>query len=160
MDTFVAQKSTRRRRIAKLALLTSPLWLTVVAAIAIEFSVYQAWVGGYDLTIHVSSESGPLRVVQCTAYSKLDPVEAEYIVATWPESQRTIHTVKADPFLGQALKLCVQMDGRTSPFGRDLGQSQFRQLLVIGQLWDGRIVSNVVDIPDPRTSREIRIALS
>jgi hypothetical protein len=118
---------------------------------------YIIWDGGFDLTVHVTSSAGPLRSVTCRAYGQRDDAEqaAKYLLP--PESD--LWAAQADPFTGEPLTLNIPLSGRDSMSGRELSRFQFRHLVVIGQLQDGRRVSKLVEIPDCRVSRDVSVAL-
>ncbi len=134
--------------------------LSVLAgALAWEFIPIQltVWDGGFDLTVNVSSTAGPLKSVSCQACGRREEAEEvlEYLL---PPDTRQWSAV-ADPFDGQPLTVQVPVSGRASPMGRELRRSQFRYLVVIGQLNDGRRVGKLVEIPDGRESREVSVSL-
>jgi hypothetical protein len=135
------------------------------------------WSGGYDLTVHLDTPAGPPSVVLCAATGgRRDQVEEVVaILRTFPASTRLTPALDiggrpavADPFVGGPLKVPVRMGGRSmvgeSPvFGRhisrDLSSSQ-EGFLVVGADWpDGRREWKVVEIPDGRVSREVRVSL-
>jgi hypothetical protein len=64
----------------------------------------------------------------------------------------------AQPYNGQALKVNIYTSGRTFLFW-NVERTQERFLVVISEWADGRRVCMVVDIPDGRVSREIRVPL-
>jgi hypothetical protein len=105
----------------------------------------------------VSSTAGPLRAVTCQACS--DREEAEYTLEYLIPLETRHWSAVADPFDGQPLMVPVPVSGRTSPFGRKVHRFQFRHLVVIGQLKDGRRMGKRVEIPDCRVSREVTVSL-
>jgi hypothetical protein len=128
-------------------------------ALACEFIPlgYSIWDGDFDLRVNVSSTAGSLRAVTCQACSHSE--EAEYILDHLLPPETDLWSTVADPFDGQPLTVRVPVSGRTSPCGRELDRSQFRYLVVIGQLKDGRRMGKLVDIPDCRVSREVTVSL-
>jgi hypothetical protein len=133
--------------------------LIVAGALAWEFGPIKVtvWDGGFDLTVNVSSSTGPLRSVSCAAFSQHE--DAEFVLEhLLPPETRFCSTV-ADPFEGQPLIINVPVSGRDSPLGRELRRSQFRHLVVIGQLEGGRRIGKLVEIPDGRVSREVSVVL-
>jgi hypothetical protein len=132
--------------------------LVVACVLAWEFIPIQVmiWDGEFDLTVHVSSSDGPLHSVSCQAFSRRE--DAEYVVKHLLPPEGLWFTV-ADPFDGQPLTVGVPLSGRVSPWGRELGRFQFKYLVVIGQLKDGRRIGKLVEIPDSRESREVSVAL-
>jgi hypothetical protein len=134
-------------------------FLVVAGALAWEFIPIQLtiWDGGFDLTVNVSSTAGPLKSVSCQACGGRE--EAEEILEYLLPPDLGSSSAVADPFDGQPLRVQVPVSGRASPMGRELRRSQFRYLVVIGQLNDGRRLGKLVEIPDGRESREVSVSL-
>ncbi len=133
--------------------------LALAFALAWEFAPLQVtiWDGGYDLTVNVTSEVGPLRSVSFKACGQREV--ADWILEN-PLHAEAQASVVADPFDGKPLSLSLPLSGRTSPLGRELRLSQqCRYLVVIGRLQDGRRLAKIVDIPDSRESREVSVSL-
>jgi hypothetical protein len=133
--------------------------LAVALALAWEFVPIQVtiWDGGYDLTINVTSEAGPLHSVCCKACGQHEAADWVLEDPLHAEAQAAVF---ADPFDGKPLSLYLPLSGRTSPLGRELRLSQqCRYLVVIGRLQDGRQLAKIVDIPDSRRSREVSVSL-
>jgi hypothetical protein len=143
--------------------------LLVVGVLAVEFIplAETRWVGGYDLTVHLDTPTDPPSVVICAATLRRD--NAEDTVAnlrTLPPETRLTPALDiggcatvADPFAGEPLTVHIKTVGRSSAFDRDLSRTQYR-FLVVGAEWpDGRRVWKVVEIPDGRVSREVRVSL-
>jgi hypothetical protein len=133
--------------------------LVAASLLAWEFVPLQVtiWDGGYELAVHVSATAGPLRSVSCEAFSRAEDAQHALEYTLPPETSTWSAT--ADPFTGEVLKVRVPVSGRDSPCGRELRRFQFRYLLVIGHLQNGRRVGKVVEIPDGRVSREITVVL-
>jgi len=133
--------------------------LVVAGALAWEFIPLQltVWDGGFDLTVNVSSTAGPLKSVSCQACGGRK--EAEEVLEHLLPPDLGSRSAVADPFDGQPLTVQVPVSGRASPIGRELRRSQFRYLVVIGQLNDGRRLGKLVEIPDGRESREVNVSL-
>lgn len=117
---------------------------------------YTIWDGGFELTIHVSSDPGPPRSVSCQAFGSRQ--DAEYVLTRLIHPER-LWSIVADPFNGEALILNVPLSGHDSMSGRELVRFQFRYLVVIAVLPDGRRVGKLVEIPDCRVSREVSVVL-
>ena len=139
------------------ALITAAL--IVAGLLAWEFVPLQVtiWDAGYDLAVQVSSTTGPLRSVSCEAFPRREAA-ADFLKYLLPPETRLWSTV-ADPFAGEPLTVHISVSGRDSPSGRELQRFQFRYLLVVGQLQNGRRVGKLVEIPDERLSREISVEL-
>jgi hypothetical protein len=133
--------------------------LLAAGVLAWEFIPIQVtvWDGGFDLTVHVSSTAGPLRAVSCQAYGQRE--DAEAAVQDLVPPRMGFASATADPFDGRPLTVNVHVSGRLSPFGRELARFQYRHLVVIGQLKDGRRIGKRIEIPDGCLSREVRVSL-
>jgi hypothetical protein len=133
--------------------------LIIAGAMAWELVPFEStiWDGHFYLTVHVGSTAGPLRTVSCQAFSRQE--DAEYALELLLPPESPLWSAVADPFNGQTLRVDVPVSGRTSPLGRELRRSQFRHLLVIGQLQDGKRVGMLVEIPDSRLTREVHVSL-
>jgi hypothetical protein len=113
------------------------------------------WDGGYELTIHVSSNPGPPRSVNCLVCGNRE--EAEFVLMTFLPETRWSAT--ADPFASKPLMVNVPVSGKASWSGRELSWVQFPWLVVIAVLPDGRRVAKLIKIPDGRVSREVAVEL-
>lgn len=133
--------------------------LVIAGALVWEFGPIPVtiWDGGFDLTVHVTSLAGPLRSVSCQAFGRREQTEQVLQYLLPPETR--LSSATADPFVGEPLTVFVRVSGRDSPSGRQLQRSQFSYLVVIGQWQDGRRVGKLVEIPDGRVSREVRVVL-
>lgn len=67
--------------------------------------------------------------------------------------------VLADPFNGAPVSVRIWTSGRESAFGCELSRGQEEAILVGAEWRDGRRIWKVVDAPDLRQSREVRVAL-
>lgn len=140
-------------------------WKLIVAIIVLvsvflwEFIPVQViiWDGGFDLTVTVSSNAGPLRSVSCQAFGHRE--SADFAVEHLLPMEADPWSTHVEPFSGKPLTVFVPLSGRKSPSGRELSRMQFRHLAVIGQLQDGRRVGKVVEIPDCRVSRTVHVIL-
>jgi hypothetical protein len=151
-------------------LLTVVLLLLVVGVLAVELIPLTEvrWVGGYDLTVHLDAPAGQPTVVICSPIHgrRDDAEESVTVLRMFPASTRLTEIrviegrkVVADPFVGGPLKVFVKTIGRQSALGRELSASQ-EGFLIVGAEWpDGRRVWKVVEIPDGRASREVRVSL-
>jgi hypothetical protein len=140
--------------------------LVLIAAVtAVEFiPLYLLiWDGGYELTVHVDTPADPPTAVACSAFGRRE--DAEHLCELSREAPAAAlfaeggRATLADPFHGQPLKVYIWVSGRESAFGREVSRSQQR-FLVVGAEWpDGRRVCKVVEIPDGRVSREMRVTV-
>lgn len=142
------------RRIAVAGVL---LLVAGAAAWVYTSTTHILWDGGFDLTVRVSSDPGPPRSVTCEAFGRRDA--AEYALDHLLPPETGLWSASADPFIGEPLNVFVPVSGRESMSGRELKRSQFRHLVVIAVLPDGRRVGKLTDIPDGRVSRELSVAL-
>lgn len=118
---------------------------------------YTIWDGGFDLTVNVSSTVGPLRSVSCKPCIQREDAEWVFANSSHPEA-RSCSTV-ADPFDGKPILVYVPMSGRESPCGRELWRRQWKYLVVIGILQDGREFSKLVELPDYRNASEVSVSV-
>ena len=142
-----------RRKLLIIAGLSLPgiaLWVYTSAQFII-------WDGSFDLTIHVSSDTGQPRSVTCEAFGRHENAETVFESLIPPETR--MWSVTADPFDCRPLTVTVPVSGRQSMSGRQLRRTQFQFLVVIAVLPDGRRVGTIVDIPDNRVSREVTVRL-
>jgi hypothetical protein len=142
------------RKLVFIALLLVP----GTAVWAYTSTTYIIWDGEFDLTVHVSSDyPGPPRSVTCQALGFRE--DAEHVLEHLLPPETRLWSTTADPFAGEPLTVHVPQSGRDSTSGRELRRFQFRYLVVIAELPDGRRVGKLVDIPDCRMSREVSVAL-
>ena len=115
------------------------------------------WVGGYDLTVRVSSDHGPLRSVICAPCGRRESAEdlLEHVLRPGAGPWVT----EDEPHDGRPLAVSVHVSGRDSMCGLQRSRFQDRFLVVIAVLPDGRTGGKVVDIPDGRASREVSVTL-
>src|SRR5262249_37816467 len=118
---------------------------------------YVIWDGGFDLTVNVSSTAGLPRSVSCQAFGHKEEAEQALDYLLSPETR--LWSVVVDPFEGKPITLFVPTSGTASMSGRELSRVQFRYLVVIATLPDGRRVGKLAEIPDSRQSREVSVAL-
>jgi hypothetical protein len=137
--------------------------VTIAAVLAAGFLAWEfvplekkIWDGGFHLTVHVESEAGQPLSVSCETFGRREHAEEALAVLLPPETR--MWSTVADPFDGQPLTVLVPVSGRESPLGRELRRSQFRYLVVIAVLPDGRRVGKLVDIPDSRVSQEVSVS--
>jgi hypothetical protein len=114
------------------------------------------WDGRFDLTVRVSSDPGPPQSVACEAFPSRQ--YAEYALEHLHPPETQSWKVTADPFAGEPLVVSVPVSGRDSLLGWELSRFQFRHLVVVAVLPDGRRVGKLVDIPDGRVSREVSVS--
>jgi hypothetical protein len=115
------------------------------------------WDGGFDLTVRVSSHPGPPRAVSCQAFALRE--QAEFVLEHLLPPETRLWSAVADPFADEPLSVYVRVSGWASMSGRELRRFQFRYLVVIAVLPDGRRVGKLVDIPDGRVCREVTVEL-
>jgi hypothetical protein len=115
------------------------------------------WHANFELTVHVSSDPGPPRSVSCQAMGRRD--DAVTVLQHLAPPETKLWSATAEPFDGKPLVVNVPVGGRESMSGRELKRYQFRYLVVIAVLADGRRVGKLVEIPDSRESREISVEL-
>jgi hypothetical protein len=141
----------------RLAFLTLAV-LVVIGALAWEFVPinFIVWDGSFDLAVNVSSTAGPFGSISCEACR--DRKDTDFMLEHLPPPE-TVWSVVSNPFDGRPLTVHVPMGGKESPWGRELTRYQFRHLVVIGQLQDGRRLGKVVEIPDCRVSRQVSVSL-
>lgn len=136
--------------------------LVVGAILAIEFVpiyVYD-WIGGYDLTIHIDSPDGPPTAVGCMAERHRE--DAEHLCSRSPAPTALKlgrGSVVASPYDGKTLQVHITTSGRDSMFGRPVARYQQRFLVVSVEWPDGRRTCKVVEIPNGRESREVRVSI-
>ena len=117
------------------------------------------WIGGYELTVQIES-ARPVRSV------RLIPIhnrgEAEQTMHAFKEVPAVLNEWKSttvDPFDGRPIGILITMTGSDTQSGREISRSHFSALLVIGEFADGQRCMKLVDIPDSRVSRAIRVEL-
>jgi hypothetical protein len=120
-------------------------------------TTYIIWDGQFDLSVRVSSSLGPPRSVSCQACSHRE--QAEYVLEHLLPPEGRLWSATADPFAGEPLTVNVPVSGRDSMSGRELRRGQFRWLVVIAVLPDGRRAGKLVEIPDGRVCREVSVEL-
>jgi hypothetical protein len=113
--------------------------------------------GSFDLTVHVKSRAGQPRTVSCEAFGRREHADEALVVLLPPESR--MWSTVADPFDGQPLTVRVPVSCQESPLGREVRRSQFRYLVVIATMPDGRRLGKQVDIPNGRVSQEVSVIL-
>jgi hypothetical protein len=150
--------------------LIAVLLVLACVVLAVEFipgTFARDWIGGYYLTVHLDTPTGPPSVVICSASGRWD--RAEEVAANLrmlPPEIRLSESLDidgpealADPFVGGPLEVRIRASGRGSLFGREVSRYQDR-FLVVGAEWPGgRRVWKVVEIPDGRVSQEVRVSL-
>jgi hypothetical protein len=152
---FVRRRGVEPVRRALIIIIAVP----VAGVLAWEFIPAQVlvWDGSFDLTVRVESAGDRPRSVTCEAFGRREYAEAAVADGLPPESRKW--STSADPFDGQPLTVRVAVNGRESPFGRELRRSQFRYLAVVAVLPDGQRVGKLAEIPDGRVSREVSVTL-
>ncbi len=120
-------------------------------------ATYIIWDGGFDLTVRVSRTPEPPRSVSCEVFSQRQDAEFALEHLLPPESR--MWSAIADPFAGEPLTVYVPVGGRESMSRRQLRRFQFRYLVVIATLPDGRRVGKMVDIPDGLAVTEVTVEI-
>ncbi|WP_439624709.1 hypothetical protein [Gemmata sp.] len=132
-------------------------FLTAASLWAYTSVTYVVWDGGYDLTVRVSSKAGAPSAVSCQTHGVRR--DAEYALEHHLPAVMKQWSATADPFVGEPLTVFVPVSGRNALSGRELSRSQFCWLVVTAVLPDGRRTGTLVEIPDGRVSREVRVEL-
>lgn len=137
------------------------LVLGAAAFLAVECAPgnYYDWDGGYHLTVHVETASPPPTWVVLYPVGQRDVAERWCSEAPGPShfEPGTATTVRPPAGVTQ-VGVRIQTGGReTALLGRELARYQERYLLVAAEWPDGRRSCRVVDIPDGRESREVRV---
>ncbi len=140
-------------------------WLVLAGLIAAAAAVYYffaftthiRWGSSYDLTVHVES-ARPVRAVSCEVFGRHNEYVDDVVRYAMPsETRNGMFSTTVDPYVGEPITVRVITYGRESYTGRNLSRDQFRFLVVVVTYADGRRVAKLVDIPDGRVSREVRI---
>ena len=134
---------------------------TILAAgfLAWEFVPLQKKIcdGSFDLTVHVECQAGQPLTVSCETFGRQEHAEEALSVLLPPEIG--MWSTLSDPFDGQPLTVRVAVSSRESPLGRIFRRSQFRYLVVIAVLPDGRRVGKMLDIPEYRVLQDVSVSL-
>ena len=134
-------------------------WLGLAVVSAVGFvtlarSTWIIWDGGYDLTVHVEASGTPVRAVDAQAFTSREVAEQ---AATHLRTETGRWATTADPFDGRPLAVSVRTSGADSFFGWEVWRAQYRFLVVVVTYADGRRAAKLIDIPDGRVSREVRV---
>lgn len=142
-------------------------WWILLAAVVVapfllaEFTVVEFWDGGYYLTVHVTGTADSPSAVACCPMGRREA--GEWVCGRSPTTasfDQPGDAAVANPFTGQPLKVHVWLSGRRSPIlGRELERSRQQFLVVVSEWPDDRKACKVVDIPDGRVTREMRVSL-
>ncbi len=116
--------------------------------------------GSSPLSVMVVSESNsPIESVSCEVFSTVDSAQSslEYLA---PPETRLFSAVQGQ-FRGEPFEVTVPTSDTVhcALFWRHSRYNQMRQLLVIGQYCDGRREGRLVEIPDLRQVRSLRVEL-
>jgi hypothetical protein len=114
--------------------------------------------GSLPLSVTVVSESdSPIASLSCEPFSTAESARfsLEYLVP--PET--TVYAAVQDPFLGEPLEVTVRTSDTVhgALLWSHSRYNQVRQLLVIAQYCDGRQEGRLVEIPDLRQVRSLRV---
>jgi hypothetical protein len=116
------------------------------------------WDGSFPLTVHVSVTDAEAVSIACDVFQRRD-----YADFAAQDSQliefRDWRAVKIEEFDGKPFEISVPVSGRTSLCGRDISRTQFQYLAVVAELADGKRISKIVEIPDGRVTRNVRVSL-
>ncbi|OWK37961.1 hypothetical protein FRUB_07081 [Fimbriiglobus ruber] len=115
------------------------------------------WDGNYNLTVRVARPAGLPRSVRCEAVGQREVAEALRDELAQPDPGS--YSVVTEGFDGKPLTVRVPAGHMHSPLGRVVRRWQFKYLVVIGVLPDGRRVSAVEKIPDHRETQEVSVTL-
>jgi hypothetical protein len=116
--------------------------------------------GGFDLTVHVSSQPGPPQSVSCEVIYRREAAEQVLEHLAQPPPQRgPVMAVTADPFAGEPLTVHVPVSWWESMSGRRLTRPRPLWLVVIAVLPDGRRVGKLVEVPDRGATRQVSVEL-
>jgi hypothetical protein len=166
-DKREGQMLSRKKLIINRLFLTACILLPVGAFLYLESKPRYLGSGGrYDLTIHIESANEPI-TVECFATKTQDKADNICNLGD-PIRLKDYSPFKDDgtvaiskPYDGQPLKVRIWSVHDTSMFlGRTVWYSQKEKFLVVYAEWaDGKNSSKVIEIPDGRYSREVRVQL-
>lgn len=142
----------------------------VAGLLAAEFTLPRpgVWDGHPEVTISIDTSSTPPSAVGCCVVlggrEMAGGMADDY--RNLPRTTRIADLLFdrspglfAEPFVGAPLRPRVWVSGRLSLFGREIRRSQ-QQFVLVGAEWpDARRVWKVVEIPDGRVSKVVRVAL-
>jgi hypothetical protein len=134
--------------------------LVVAATVALAFcglalSQQILWIGSYELTIHVENRGPTIRAVSCETFGEREYAEQSIEYFLRPRESRS---VVVDPYQGEPIKLRVTLTGSDLyRLGIELSRYHDHYLAVIATYADGRRVGQIVEIPDSRKSKEVRV---
>ncbi len=117
------------------------------------------WIGGYELTVRIESAK-PVRTVRLIPIHNR-PV-AEKVLEDAKDASAVLNEFKStrvEPFEGRPIGILITMSGSDTQSGREISRFQFSALVAIGEFADGQRFAKVVDIPDSRESRELKVDL-
>ena len=133
--------------------------LVVFAALVCLTPVHTAWDDGlWPLSITVVSAPGSqIQSVSGEAFSS--PEVAQQSVEHLAPPETFTYAAVADPFRGETLTLSVPTSVRTRSalVWSDSRYNQMRWLVVLAQYVDGRREGRLIEIPDLRQARSLRI---
>jgi len=111
--------------------------------------------GSYTLDVRVKSVSDvPIQSVTCEAFANEEAAAPSLTDMHRPE---TSWSATSYPFTGRPLSVSLPFTVRVSPFGRLVGDFQYRALLVIVTYRDGRRAAKVTFIPHRDASRSVTV---
>ena len=145
-------RSTRKSLVAALTLSAPALLAWEFVPIPVKL-----WSGSFDLIVRVECQSGQPRMVSCGAFANHD--EAAQILSAVLRHKTETFENATDQFDSGLITVRVRSTGRDSPLGRELARAQFRYLVVVAELPDGRRVGTLAEIPDGRVCRELTVTL-
>jgi hypothetical protein len=136
--------------------------VVLAAGITIGLSTESIGDGGYVLTVHVSSSTGPIKRAYCRGVGNQTQAENHLALLledrpfrTFPEAGEW--SAVADPFEGQPLKVGMPVTVWKSAFRRKV--YYLRYLVVFAELGDGSVVGKVVEAPEPGEAKEVSVSL-
>ena len=115
------------------------------------------------MTVHLDRPAGavPIKAVWLSSYYHRRP-RFDYLLANLGKAEKWVaeHELwPAELVHGEPIDFRVPGDDSGSMLGVTLSYVQHKHLLVIAELVDGRWVGTVADIPDARTTQEMRVVL-
>ena len=114
------------------------------------------WSGSYDLSVRFECPGGVPASVACSPFVRR--ADAESVIAA-EDSRSPEWDSVSSPFDGRPITVRIPVGGRDSPFGRQLERWQPKYLAVVATLADDRQVGKVLEIPDPRVSKVVVVAV-
>lgn len=145
------------KRVTRVVLLLLLAWAVWFAACRTAWYSYLS----IAFTVHIerTSDETPIKAVRCRGLFYKD--QADRYLDLLPDIERRVDswTAVADPFDGKPLDIRVIGSSTESMLNVTLTYYHEKYLLVVADLADGRWVRTIAEIPDARTTREMRVTL-